>query len=138
MSRPGELPTTERRSRWMSRVKTRDTAAEMRVRRALWRLGARYRLQARDLPGKPDIVNRRGRWAIFVHGCFWHFHQDCPRGSLPKRNHEHWKQKLEKNRARDYRRLNDLLTLGYSVLVVWECETHDPVRLSRMLKAFLS
>lgn len=138
MTRPKELPTTVRRSKLMAKVKRGHTGAELRVRRALRELGVHYRLHAADLPGKPDIVHRRDRWVIFVNGCFWHFHQDCKRGSIPKRNREFWQDKLEKNRRRDWLNIRRLMELGFSVLVVWECETRDPVKLREILKTFFS
>lgn len=131
------FPTTAKRSRLMSKVRQRDTSAEMRVRRELRAMGVGYRLHAKELPGTPDIVNRKRRWAIFVHGCFWHLHEGCKRGALPQRNREMWIEKLEKNRQRDWQNVSELLDLGYSVLVVWECETKDPVLLRKNLSTFL-
>lgn len=122
----------------MAKVRRGNTSAELKVRQTLRELGVHYRLHAADLPGKPDIVHRRDRWAIFVNGCFWHFHQGCKRGSVPKRNREFWLEKLEKNRRRDWRNVSDLMALGYSVLVVWECETRDPSQLRRILQTFFS
>ena len=93
--------TPEKRSAVMRRVKGRDTSPELVVRRALWRLGARFRLHRRDLPGSPDVVLPGRRLAIFVHGCFWHGH-DCPRGArVPKANQDYWLAKIGRNRARD-------------------------------------
>lgn len=121
-----QLETTAARSELMRRVRTEGTAPELAVRRTLHALGGRYRLNCCELPGSPDIVNRSRRLAIFVHGCFWHFHAGCARIRLPKRNRDFWKNKLLGNRARDARATAKLAALGYSVLVVWECEVSDP------------
>lgn len=118
----------------MRRVRTEGTAPEIAVRRIVHALGGRYRVNAPDLPGSPDIVNRSRRLVIFVHGCFWHFHEDCPRIRLPKRNQAFWKKKLLANRRRDRRVIDELHALGYSVLVVWECQVNDPDLESRLAR----
>lgn len=120
-------PTTEvdpARSAQMAKVKNRDTKPEMRVRQALHAAGLRYRLHAKDLPGKPDIVLRSRRIAIFVHGCFWHRHPDpsCKLARMPKSRVDFWAPKLEANRARDVRNETALLDMGWRVLTIWECE----------------
>ena len=113
------------RSEIMSRVKGRDTRPEMRLRRALHAAGLRYRLQATELPGRPDIVFRRAKLAIFVHGCFWHGH-DCPRGArTPKANRDYWLAKIARNMARDAAAVAALATAGWRVETVWECELRD-------------
>ena len=117
----------------MSRIRGRDTAPEMAVRRELHAMGARFRLQARDLPGRPDVVNRSRRWAVFVHGCFWHAHEGCPGSGLPKTNVEAWRAKFLANRERDARSLAALEGAGYRVLVVWECACRDRGALRREL-----
>jgi len=106
----------------MSRVRARDTAPEIVVRRALHAAGYRFRLHRRDLPGCPDIVLVRCRVAIFVHGCFWHQHKGCPKSTLPVQNHAFWKKKLTANRHRDVRNEAALTALGWTVFVLWECE----------------
>ena len=117
--------TPEQRSAVMARVKGRDTGPERAVRRLLTALGLRYRLQRRDLPGRPDMALGPRRTAVFVHGCFWHGH-DCPRGSRkPKTNAESWAAKIARNRARDARARDDLATLGWRALTIWECELRD-------------
>ena len=131
------LETTQRRSRLMKRVRQADTPPEHAVRRALQALGVRYRLHAKDLPGSPDVVNRSRRWAIFVHGCYWHAHQGCSRWRLPKRNRDFWAEKFTSNRERDQRKLAELEELGFDVLVVWECETQEPAELRERLERFL-
>jgi DNA mismatch endonuclease (patch repair protein) len=112
----------ERRSANMARIRGRDTAPELLVRRSLHAMGMRFRLQRRDLPGKPDIVLPRHRVALFVHGCFWHQHQDCSAGRLPKSNQEFWAKKLSGNASRDERVVAELNNLGWRVIIVWECE----------------
>lgn len=118
------------RSAQMARIKGRDTKPEMRVRRALHAAGLRYRLQARELPGRPDIVFRRARLAIFVHGCFWHRHPGCKHARTPKSRLDFWEPKLSANVDRDRRHEDELRAAGWSVLTIWECETRDPARLN--------
>ena len=118
------------RSEQMARVRGRDTGPEMALRRALWSEGLRYRLHARDLPGRPDLVFRSKRLAVFVHGCFWHRH-DCPAGSRePKTNRAFWRSKFEANVARDANARDALKASGWSVLAVWECELRRPAQVS--------
>ena len=136
MARP-KLETTPFRSRLMRRVRRANTPAEVCVRQELTCLGLGYRLHAHDLPGTPDIVNRKGRWAIFVHGCYWHAHEGCPRWRLPKRNRDFWVDKFQANRERDVRKIEQLENLGYRVLVVWECETVSSFGLREKLERFL-
>ena len=124
-----------KRSAVMRRVKGRNTTAEMKVRKALTRLGARYRLHRKDLPGNPDIVMPGRRLAIFVHGCFWHGH-DCARGArVPKQNREYWVAKVGRNVARDAKSAQALTEQGWRVETIWECELKDGLeaRLQRLL-----
>jgi DNA mismatch endonuclease (patch repair protein) len=121
-------------SQRLGRIRQRDTSAEMSVRRLVHDLGHRFRVQTRDLPGSPDVANRSRRWAIFVHGCYWHAHEGCPRATVPKRNRAFWLQKFEANRARDARVARELEEMGFSVIVVWECETAEPQVLRRRLR----
>src|SRR4029079_5105439 len=100
-----------------------DADPERAVRSLLHRMGVRFRLQNRDLPGSPDVANRRRGWAIFVNGCFWHQHPGCPRAAQPKTNRSFWNAKLARNVKRDEVALAGLSARSYSVLVVWECET---------------
>lgn len=113
------------RSEVMSRVRGRDTKPEMRVRRALHAAGLRYRLQARELPGRPDIVFRRVKVAVFVHGCFWHRHPGCDHARMPKSRTEFWEGKLGGNVERDARNVAELEAAGWTVLTVWECDSRD-------------
>ena len=128
----------EKRSAVMRRVKGRDTTPEMIVRRALTRLGARYRLHRKDLPGKPDIVLPGRRLALFVHGCFWHGH-DCARGArVPKQNRDYWVGKVARNRARDARSREALEGLGWRVETIWECELKATEALGSRLERLLA
>ena len=109
----------------MRRVKGRGTTPELKVRRLIWSLGGRYRLNRADLPGKPDIVLAGRRLAVFVHGCFWHGH-DCPRGArTPKANRTYWTGKIAANRGRDIAARAALAGAGWRVETVWECELND-------------
>ena len=127
----------DKRSAVMRRVKGRDTTPEVKVRRALTALGARYRLHRKDLPGSPDIVLPGRRLALFVHGCFWHGH-DCARGArVPKANRDYWVAKLARNRARDAWSRTALEAAGWRVEILWECELKDVAlraRLAQLLK----
>lgn len=121
----------------MRRVKGKDTTPEMTVRRALTRLGARYRLHRKDLPGSPDIVMAGRGLVLFVHGCFWHGH-DCPRGArVPKQNRDYWTAKVARNVARDANSRGELEAQGWRVETIWECELKDQFRLEVRLSAVL-
>ena len=128
--------TEEQRRRIMQAVRTRDTGPEMIVRRLLHRLGYRYRLHRKDLPGRPDVAFLSRRKAIFVHGCFWHGH-GCPKGRLPKSRLDYWEPKLSGNKERDKRREEELRSMGWDVLVIWQCETADLGDLAGRLHGFL-
>lgn len=128
----------EKRSWIMSRVKGRDTRPEKLVRTMVHRLGFRFRLHRRDLPGKPDIVFPRLHKAILVHGCFWHGHTRCARSRRPTSNKTFWNKKLDGNIARDKRDKAELRKKGWHVLVVWECEGRKPEKLSTKVERFLS
>ena len=118
--------TPEQRSAVMRRVKGRDTAPELKVRRMLRAAGIGYRLGGCGLPGRPDVVMKGRRLAVFVHGCFWHGH-DCPRGARkPQANADYWRNKIERNRARDARVEAALTDAGWRVLTVWECALREP------------
>lgn len=107
------------------------------MRRALHRLGHRFRLDNRDLPGSPDIANRKRRWAVFVHGCYWHAHEGCPRHTIPKRNREFWQEKFRTNRERDERAVAQLEARGYEVVTIWECQLEDTANVDQLLSAAL-
>ena len=108
------------RSRMMSGIRSKDTGIEISVRKALFAKGFRYRLNQKDLPGKPDMVFPRYQAIVFVHGCFWHGH-DCVLFRLPATNREFWQVKIEGNRTRDARNFEALTKMGWRVAVVWEC-----------------
>lgn len=120
----------------MSRQRRKSTDPERRVRSCLYAMGVRYRLHVRGLPGSPDIANQRRRWAIFVHGCYWHHHAGCARATIPQRNRPFWEAKFAANRKRDARKVGELEALGYRVLVIWECETRDSDSLSDKVQLF--
>jgi len=129
----------EKRSAVMSRIRSRDTTAEIVVRKLLHRMGYRYRLHARELPGTPDIVFRPRKKAILVHGCFWHQHdpKTCPLSKQPKSRQEYWLPKLRQNAERDRKNAEALAISGWQALVVWECEVKDTEALERKLADFL-
>ena len=130
--------TPEKRSAVMRRVKGRDTSPELKVRRLLTGLGARYRLHRKDLPGRPDVVMPGRRLAIFVHGCFWHGH-DCVRGGrVPKANRDYWLGKVGRNRERDGDSRAALEAAGWRVEVIWECELKDEAALLERLAEVLA
>lgn len=126
------------RSRVMRAVKGKNTTPEMAVRRVLHRLGYRFRLHDKRLEGRPDIVLRRYRTVIFVHGCFWHRHEGCARTRMPKTKLDFWTTKFETNVARDKRNLEALRLAGWKVFVVWECETKNIELLEHILILALS
>ena len=125
------------RSRVMAAIRSSDTKPELLVRSLAHRMGYRFRLRARDLPGTPDLVFRARRRVILVHGCFWHQHQkkSCPGGRAPKSNLRYWAAKLARNVERDAETLAALKALGWRTLVIWECEAEPAVaaRLRRFL-----
>lgn len=125
------------RSDNMRRIRSKDTAPEMAVRRLTHGLGYRYRLHRKDVPGKPDLVFPARRKVIFIHGCFWHQHPGCREGRPPKSNTAYWLPKLERNQQRDKAALESLATLGWDALVIWECEIKDGPGLARKIAEFL-
>ena len=110
------------RSENMSRVKSKNTKPEVYLRKLLWHRGFRYRLNYKGLPGSPDIYIPKYKAAIFVNGCFWHMHENCRYASIPKNNHDFWKNKLEGNVQRDKQNYIKLESMGINVIVVWGCE----------------
>lgn len=128
--------STKQRSNIMRSVGTRDTGPELLLRKALHRLGFRYRTHYGKLPGKPDIAFPRWKKAIFVHGCFWHGHR-CRWGALPKSRLDYWGPKIAINRIRDRRVLRAVRRSGWTVCVVWQCELREPDRLLPRVLAFL-
>ena len=131
------MESPEVRRRTMQAVKSKDTAPELTVRRLAHGMGYRFRLHRKDLPGKPDLVFPRLHRALFVHGCFWHGH-DCARGArVPVRNRVYWTKKVARNQERDKTAQASLRTLGWRVLVLWECELKDSRRVGSRVKNFL-
>lgn len=129
--------TSARRSEQMARIRSGNTGPELKVRKILHRIGYRFRLHRRDLPGTPDIVLPRHRVAIFVHGCFWHGH-DCRRGARePKTNADYWRNKRSRNRRRDDRAQRELVAQGWRVLVLWECDLGSGFELADRLAEFI-
>lgn len=137
----GKPKTKEKisRSENMRRIRSKNTAPEMIVRRLIHSMGYRYRLHRKDLPGKPDLVLSTRKAVIFVHGCFWHQHPEpaCKFAHTPKSNLEYWLPKLERNKVRDMLHYAELTRLGWRVLVLWECEVNDIVGISKTITDFL-
>lgn len=130
----------DERSRRMSRIRNKDTKPEMFVRKLIHRMGYRYRLHGKQLPGKPDLVFASRRKVIFVHGCYWHRHDDpsCKLARLPKSRLDFWGPKLEGNRERDKRNQMELKALGWEVLVIWECQLSDVDDVTARVREFLT
>lgn len=138
MTSRAELLTDPETSRRLAHVRQHNTSPEMLVRKILYALGFRFRVKGRGLPGSPDIVNRSQRWAVFVHGCFWHGHEGCRRATVPKRNRAFWLAKFHANRDRDRVAAAALRRLGYRVVIVWECQVEKyPGRIAAKLARHL-
>lgn|SRR5579875_3229334 len=129
--------TKAERSERMALIRSKDTKPELAIRSLIHRMGYRYRLHAKQLPGRPDLVFAGRSKIIFVHGCFWHLHQNCFNNRPPKSKQEYWKPKLDRNAKRDLEVRRKLQRLGWKVLVVWECELGNIERLAKRIKAFL-
>jgi DNA mismatch endonuclease (patch repair protein) len=130
-----DVLTPAERSAVMRRVKGRDTAPELKLRKLLTRLGLRYRLHRKDLPGSPDAAMIGKKTAVFMHGCFWHGH-DCKRGARePKANADYWRGKIARNRARDAVNVSAYEAMGWRAVTVWECELRDEAALETRLRA---
>ena len=123
-----DIWTKEKRSEVMSRIRSKDTKPEIALRSLLFGMGYRFRIHDKRLPGKPDIVMRKHRVVIFMHGCFWHNHQACGAGKTPKSNRKFWKQKLTRTVERDEQRRLELIQLGWNVITVWECEVNQMLK----------
>ncbi|MGA4578625.1 very short patch repair endonuclease [Limisphaera sp. VF-2] len=137
---PGEPkrppPSSTERSRIMGAVRRQATGPERMLQSALRALRVGFSTNCGDLPGSPDIVFRRSRVAVFVHGCFWHRHKGCPRTTTPKSNKSYWQAKFQANVARDRRKLSELAQLGWKTIVVWQCEIESDVR--KVVKKIIS
>ncbi|NHN89046.1 very short patch repair endonuclease [Acetobacter conturbans] len=129
--------TPDQRSANMGRVRGKDTQPELAVRRALHAMGYRFRLHRRDLPGTPDIVLPRYRLVLFVHGCFWHRHADCPRCTTPRTRREFWEAKFAANVERDRRHTAALEADGWTVRVLWECKLRPTAQLQETLSGIV-
>lgn len=129
--------TTTQRSVHMGRIRRADTGPEMIVRRLLHRLGYRFRIQLKKVPGRPDVAFPGRRKAILVHGCFWHGHEHCSTWCMPKTRPDFWRNKITTNRERDARLLAAAIAQGWECLIVWECETKDTDFLEDQLTEFL-
>lgn len=129
--------SAEKRSETMRRIKSKNTLPEMMVRSLIQRMGYRFRLHVRNLPGKPDLVFPNRKKIIFVHGCFWHHHENCPRGTFPKSRQNFWIPKLLRNKIRDEEEQAELHRLGWEVLVIWQCQLSNVKVLIKKLKSFL-
>lgn len=125
------------RSAHMARVRGKNTRPEMIVRKLVFASGYRYRLHVRKLPGSPDLVFPSRKKVIFVHGCFWHRHDNCAASRIPKSRVEFWSDKLNGNKVRDARNREALIQAGWEVLVIWECELDDLMMLEDRLRIFL-
>ena len=125
--------TPEKRSWNMSRISGKNTKPELAVRSLLHRQGFRFRVNRTDLPGKPDIVLKKHKTVVFVHGCFWHRHKGCSDASTPKTRTQFWQKKFDGNVARDKRNVRALRESGWNVIVVWECEIKASVALTQRL-----
>jgi DNA mismatch endonuclease (patch repair protein) len=117
----------ERRSQNMSKIRSKDTLPEILIRKALWRMGYRYRLHYKLLPGKPDIVITKHKIVIFVHGCFWHRHENCIEASRPKTNSEYWETKINRNIERDKKYQEEIKQSGWKVIIIWECNVKKDI-----------
>lgn len=129
--------TPDERSEIMSRVRSKNMRPELLVRRLVFAMGYRYRLHVRKLPGCPDLVFSPRRKVIFVHGCFWHLHQNCSIARMPKSRLDFWKPKLEGNRDRDEKNKRKLAREGWKVLTLWECQLGNTARLETKIRKFL-
>ena len=125
------------RSRMMSKVRGKNTAPEIALRKALHGRGFRFRVNVKTLPGTPDIVLPKWRTVLFVHGCFWHRHEGCRFAYSPRSNEAFWQQKFSANIARDRKVANELDQLGWQFLIVWECALRDPIKLRESLQNYL-
>jgi len=121
----------------MRRIRSKGMRPELAVRSLVHRMGYRFRLHRKDLPGKPDLVFVSRRKVIFVHGCFWHSHKACDTAHMPKSNLAYWRPKLERNRERDTRNIEALAAAGWKPLIIWECETKHEENLGKRIAAFL-
>ena len=126
---------SEQRSRNMSAIKSKNTKPEIAVRKVLHSMGYRFRLHGKDLPGSPDIVLPKYKTVIFVHGCFWHRHENCKYASTPKTRKEFWENKFRENIVRDKSNQANLLSIGWKIIIIWECQLKGDIK--KVIKEFL-
>ncbi len=137
-----DIVSPQKRRAMMQAVRRSGTGIEVAVSRIVACAGHRYRANVASLPGRPDLSNQREKWAIFVHGCFWHAHRNCRKtkggkaGRIPVANKTFWEEKFSTNRKRDARKAQELRRIGYRVLTVWECDVKNAVSLEKKLTAF--
>ncbi|MBN2572335.1 MAG: DNA mismatch endonuclease Vsr [Ignavibacteriales bacterium] len=122
-----DIWTSEKRSEVMSKIRSKNTKPELLIRSELYKLGYRFRLHQKNLPGKPDIVLKKYSTVIFIHGCFWHYHKKCRDGKIPNSNIEYWKNKLINNSKRDKKHKSQLKKIGWHVITIWECEIKNDI-----------
>ena len=133
-----DIISKEKRSWNMSRIKGKNTKPERIVRSVLHRMGYRFRLHRKDLPGKPDIVLPKYRTVIFVHGCFWHRHKGCKYAYTPKSRVDFWKKKFKENVKRDKKKREELVKAGWKIVIVWECRLRNSDKLKEYLHRIMS
>lgn len=128
-----DIFTPPKRSQIMAGIRSKNTRPELIVRKVAHSMGLRFRLHRKDLPGSPDLVFPKWKLVVFVHGCFWHRHAGCRLAAQPKTRPEFWQQKFESNVRRDRDMIEQLIGLGWRVEIIWECETHHPMEVTRRL-----
>ena len=138
MSREVLHKVSEQRSRNMSAIKSKNTKPEIAVRKLLHSMGYRFRLHRKDLPGSPDIVLPKYKTVIFVHGCFWHRHENCRYASIPKTRKEFWENKFKTNVKRDKEIQEKIKNIGWKYVVIWECEARNIESIEEKIKRFLN
>jgi DNA mismatch endonuclease (patch repair protein) len=124
----------KKRSKVMSKIRSKNTKPEMAVRKALFAKGYRYRINYKKLPGKPDIAFPKYKTAIFVHGCFWHGHKDCKDSHIPKTNTDFWTKKINRNKERDRNNTIQILSMGWKVLTIWDCEIQQKGNIESLIQ----
>tara|TARA_Y100001933_G_scaffold36717_1_gene31806 strand:+ start:166 stop:588 length:423 start_codon:yes stop_codon:yes gene_type:complete len=137
MSRDVLHNVSEQRSRNMSAIKSKNTKPEITVRKLLHSMGYRFRIHSKHLPGSPDIVLPKYKTVIFVHGCFWHRHENCKYTSTPKTRKEFWENKFNSNKKRDKKIQKEIIDLGWKFIIIWECQASDIKSLEEKIKDYL-
>ena len=137
MNLKNDIISKQNRSYNMSRIKANDTKPELIVRKVLLKNGYRYRLHSKKVVGKPDIIFEKRKKIIFVHGCFWHRHENCKYSTFPKTNKAFWNKKFDDNIKRDETVKKQLLEMGYKVMIIWECQTKDMCSLEAKILEFV-